>query len=66
MTFKKPLRPSGTIVIDVSGKTGRETNPPSAENVMELFDNLANIVDFGSHFGAHWILKGVPKSIYFF
>ena len=29
---------------------------------MQRFDNLADIVDWGSHFGAHWMLKGVQKT----
>ena len=29
---------------------------------MQLFNHLADNVDLGSHLGAHWILKGVPKS----
>ena len=63
MSFKKPLGPNGTVItMVVSGKAGRETNPPGLEILMHLFDNLAKIVDFVSHCGAHWILKGVPKS----
>ena len=49
----------------VSRKVGRETHPPHPEIFMQLFDNLENIIDAGSHFGAHWILKGVPKSTVF-
>ena len=57
----KPLGPNGTEIIMVSGKAGRETNPPHPEQFMQLFDNLANIIDFGYHFCTHWILKGGPN-----
>ena len=30
-----------------------------------FFDTLAELVDLGCDFGAHWILNGVPKSIIF-
>ena len=65
MTFKKPLGPNGTVITMVSGKTGRETNPRRSETFMQLFNNLETIDDFGSHFGAHWILNGVLKSTAF-
>ena len=32
---------------------------------MQLVDNLVKHVDVGYHFGAYWILKGVPRSIVF-
>ena len=32
---------------------------------MLLLDLLADLVDFGCNFGAHWILKGVSKSTNF-
>ena len=32
---------------------------------MQLFVNLVKIDDLGSHFGAHWILKGGGKSNFF-
>ena len=62
MTFKKLLGPSGTVIIMLFRKTGRETNSPPAETFMELFNVFAKIVDFGSHFGADLILKEVPKT----
>ena len=40
-------------------KAGRETNPLHPEKFMQLVDNLMNIADVGSHFYAHWILKGI-------
>ena len=56
MSFKKPLGPNGTVIRMVPRKAGRAQNTPPAENFMQLFDILVNIVDLGSHFGAHWIL----------
>ena len=50
----------------LAGKAGREKNPPGPETLVQLFDNLEKIVDVGSHFGADWNLKGVPKSSFFF
>ena len=47
----KPLDPNGIVVSMASGKAGREINP----------DNFEKMIDFGSHFGAHYILKGIPK-----
>ena len=49
----------------VSGKAGRETNLPGPQTFIERFDNLAKVVDVRLHFGAHWILKRVPKSTVF-
>ena len=49
----------------VSGKAGRGRKTPGPQSFMHLFDNLAKMIDFGSHVGAHWILKGVPKSTVF-
>ena len=46
-------------------KNRSQTNPLHPEKIMHFFDNLINNVDFWSHFGAHWILKGVPKSTIF-
>ena len=65
MAFQKQLGPDGTIIRMVSGKAGRETNPPHPQTFMQLFDNFEKIVDFGSHFGAHSVFKGVPKSTCF-
>ena len=65
MTFKKPLGPNGTVITMASGKTGRKQTTPPQKLLMQRFDNLVKIVDFGSHCGAHWILKGVPKIDHF-
>ena len=62
MTFQKLPGPNGTVITMVSGKAGRETNPNHPQAFTQPFDNLANIVDCWSDLGAHWILKGVPKS----
>ena len=56
--FKNPLGPNGTVITLVSRKAGREQNPLHSESFMHLFGNLAKMVHVGSHFGAHWILKG--------
>ena len=46
----------------VSGKACCDKNPPHPETSMQLFDNLADIVDFGSHFGDCWVdFEGGPK-----
>ena len=63
MIFKKPLCPNGIEIIMVSGKTDREQKRRHSESFMQLFGNLEKVVDLGSDFGAHWILKGVPKLI---
>ena len=45
----------------VSGKAGRESNPPGREAIMELFDNLVPLGRFWVPFGRRWILKGSPN-----
>ena len=45
----------------VSGKACREQKTPHPDLFMQLFDNLETIIDFGSHFGAHWIWDGGPQ-----
>ena len=65
MTFGKSLSPNDTEITMALGQAGRESNPPGRENVMDAFDSFAIFVDVGSHFGAHLIFKGVPKSTVF-
>ena len=42
----------------ISGKAGRETKPLPPQQVMDFLTIRRHLVDFGSHFGAHWVLKG--------
>ena len=49
----------------VSGKTGLEQKPPHLESFMQLFDNLAKMVDCWFHLGDRWIFKVVPNSTMF-
>ena len=44
---------------------GYSWTPQNEEDRYVLFFLLEEFDDFGCHFGAHWILKGVPKSIIF-
>ena len=62
MTFKKTLGPNGTVIKMVSGKAGRGKK---MESFMQLLNNLAKMLDLGSHVGAHWILNGSQKRLFF-
>ena len=61
MTFYKPLGPNGIVIIIVSGKAGREKNLPGPQKVMDFLTTLRHMVDFGSHFSAHWISERGPQ-----
>ena len=50
MTFKQPLGLHGTVITMVSGKSDRRTNPRRPQRFTQLFNNFANMVDFGTHF----------------
>ena len=58
MIFRKPLGSNGMVIIMVSGKAGHESNSLPPEKGMDLLTIWRHLVDLGSHFGAHWILKG--------
>ena len=45
----------------LSGKAGRETNPSPGQTNMHFLTIWRHLVDLGSRFGAHWILKGSPN-----
>ena len=65
MTFLKTVGTNGTLTTMVWGKAGREQNPLPSESFMQLFDNLAKLVDFRNRFGVQWIFKGFPTSTVF-
>ena len=46
-------------------KSRSRKNPSHPDTFMQLFHNFVKIIDFGSHSGAHWILKGPPPSTIF-
>ena len=56
--------PNGTVITMTSGKAVRETKPLGPQTNIDVLTILRHLVDFGSHLGAHWILNGVPKSIF--
>ena len=65
VTFWKPLGPNGTVIIMVSGKTGREQNLSPPQTNMFFLTTWCHLVDFGYHFGAYWILNGGPQIDHF-
>ena len=46
MVFFKPLGPNSTVIIVVSGKTGREQNCPGREILVIFFNKLAALGRF--------------------
>ena len=66
MTFKKRLVPHGTVITMVSKKIKKKEKQIAEKTIhkrtnMDLLTIWRNLVDLGSHFGAHWILKGSPN-----
>ena len=62
MPFKKTLSPNWTVITMALWKQG-------SENIAYILYFCSScwrhLVEFWCHFGAHWILKGVPTSIDF-
>ena len=62
MTFKKPLGPNDTLITMVSGKAGRERNPPLSESPVQPFDNMAPHGQFWIPFWRPLDFEGGPQS----
>ena len=61
MRFRRPLGPNGTIINILSGKTGREQNPPTPQKIMDFFDNLVPLGRIGPPFWRPQDIEGGPQ-----